>query len=253
MFDVGDERMSGAGRAAELDRLWKIGVGHSADDPHMADAESLHDLAAEAEGGAAGALVKLLILSGARRNEVTELVRDEIKADVIELPGERTKNGLPHAIPVTPMIQGVLESLPSTGKFVLKAAGDGPVLLFANSVEHAQHLAARLCLRGVPAALIYADTDTAVRQYFIRQFLDGQIKVLANYQVLATSFDAPKTSTIVISRPVFSPVRYMQMVGRGLRGPKNGGTETCKIITVVDNLLQYTDRLAYHYFMRHYS
>jgi hypothetical protein len=30
----------------------------------------------------------------------------------------------------------------------------------------------------------------------------------------------------------------MQMVGRGLRGPRNGGTETCKIITIVDNLLQ---------------
>jgi superfamily II DNA or RNA helicase len=127
------------------------------------------------------------------------------------------------------------------------------VLLFANSVEHAQHLAARLCLTGVPAASIYADTDVAVRQYFIRQFLDGRIKVLANYQVLATGFDAPKTETIVISRPVFSPVRYMQMVGRGLRGPRNGGTKTCNIITVVDNLVQYGDRLAYHYFMRHYS
>jgi superfamily II DNA or RNA helicase len=136
---------------------------------------------------------------------------------------------------------------------VRKAVDDGPVLLFANSVEHAQHLAARLCLSGVPAASIYADTDVAVRQYFIRHFLDGRIKVLANYQVLATGFDAPKTSTIVISRPVFSPVRYMQMVGRGLRGPKNGGTESCKIITVVDNLMQYGDRLAYHYFMRHYS
>ncbi|WP_316166791.1 MULTISPECIES: DEAD/DEAH box helicase [unclassified Bradyrhizobium] len=136
---------------------------------------------------------------------------------------------------------------------VKKAVQDGPVLLFANSVEHAQHLSARLCLAGVPAASIYADTDSGVRQYFIRQFLDGRVKVLTNYQVLATGFDAPKTATILISRPVFSPVRYMQMVGRGLRGPKNGGTETCKIITVVDNLVQYGDRLAYHYFMRHYS
>jgi superfamily II DNA or RNA helicase len=135
---------------------------------------------------------------------------------------------------------------------VRKAVDDGPVLLFANSVVHSQHLAARLCLSGVPAASIYGDTDVAVRQYFIRHFLEGRIKVLANYQVLATGFDAPKTATIVISRPVFSPVRYMQMVGRGLRGPKNGGTETCKIITVVDNLVQYGDRLAYHYFMRHY-
>ena len=75
--------------------------------------------AAEDERGPAGALVKLLILSGARRNEVTELARDEIKAEVIELPGERTKNGSPHTIPITPMIRRVLESLPATGRFAL--------------------------------------------------------------------------------------------------------------------------------------
>ncbi len=65
--------------------------------------------AAEAASGAAGALVKLLILSGARRNEMTELARDEIKAETIELPGERTKNGESHTIPITPMIRRVLE------------------------------------------------------------------------------------------------------------------------------------------------
>ncbi len=75
--------------------------------------------AADAEGGAAGALIKLLVLSGARRNEMTELARDEIGTDAIELPGERTKNGLPHTIPITPMIRGVLDALPSAGKFVL--------------------------------------------------------------------------------------------------------------------------------------
>jgi len=61
--------------------------------------------AADAEGGPAGILVKLLILTGARRNEITELARDEIKAVAIELPGERTKNGMPHAIPLTAMMR----------------------------------------------------------------------------------------------------------------------------------------------------
>jgi len=75
--------------------------------------------AADREGGAAGALVKLLILTGARRNEITELSRDEIKTETIELPGERTKNGLPHTIPLTTLMRGVLEELPRTGKFVL--------------------------------------------------------------------------------------------------------------------------------------
>jgi integrase len=75
--------------------------------------------AADAAGGAAGALVKLLILSGARRNEMTELARDEITPDAIELAGDRTKNGLPHTIPITPIIRSVLGGLPPTGKFVL--------------------------------------------------------------------------------------------------------------------------------------
>jgi integrase len=75
--------------------------------------------AADAEGGPAGALVKLLILSGARRNEITELAREEIAASAIELPSERTKNGLPHSIPITPMIRRVLDALPGTGKFLL--------------------------------------------------------------------------------------------------------------------------------------
>ena len=75
--------------------------------------------AADHDGGPAGALVKLLILTGARRNEITELSRDEIKAEAIELPGERTKNGLPHTIPLTPLMRRILETLPGTGKFVL--------------------------------------------------------------------------------------------------------------------------------------
>jgi integrase len=78
--------------------------------------------AADAEGGAAGALVKLLMLSGARRNEITELARDEIKEEAIELPGKRTKNGLPHTIPITPMIRQVFDLLPTTGKFLLNGA-----------------------------------------------------------------------------------------------------------------------------------
>jgi len=78
--------------------------------------------AANEEGGAAGALIKLLVLSGARRNEMTELARDEIAPHAIELPGARTKNGLSHTIPITSMIRRVLDTLPSTGKFVLNGA-----------------------------------------------------------------------------------------------------------------------------------
>jgi superfamily II DNA or RNA helicase len=129
---------------------------------------------------------------------------------------------------------------------VLESA-ESSILLFANSVAHAQFLAARLHLAGCPAAAVSGETDRLARQYFIRRFRAGEIRVLCNHSVLTTGFDAPKSDMILISRPVFSPVRYMQMVGRGLRGPANGGTENCRIVTVEDNILSYRDRLAYHY------
>jgi superfamily II DNA or RNA helicase len=135
---------------------------------------------------------------------------------------------------------------------IVDYAEDGQVLLFANSVSHASYLAALLQLRGVQSAAVHGGTETSARQYFIRQFQNGAIKVLCNYGVLVTGFDAPKTDVIVISRPVFSPVRYMQMVGRGLRGEKNGGTATCRVVTVLDNILEYRDRLAYHTYFTPY-
>ena len=69
--------------------------------------------------GAAGALIKLLVLTGARRNEMTERARGEISADTIESQGNRTKNGLPHTIPITPIIRRLLDALPKSGTFVL--------------------------------------------------------------------------------------------------------------------------------------
>ena len=44
----------------------------------------------------------------------------------------------------------------------------------------------------------------------------------------------------------------MQMVGRGLRGMKNGGTATCHVVTMLDNIIEYSDRLAYHTYFTPY-
>jgi hypothetical protein len=97
-------------------------------------------------------------------------------------------------------------------------------------------MAARLNLAGIGAAAISGSTPTVARRYFLDRFQGGQIRVLCNHSVLTTGFDAPRTDMVLIARQVFSPVRYMQMVGRGLRGEKNGGTASCRIVTVVDNL-----------------
>jgi hypothetical protein len=38
------------------------------------------------------------------------------------------------------------------------------------------------------------------------------------------------------------------MIGRGLRGPANGGKPLCELVTVQDNFGRYRDQLAFHHF-----
>ena len=51
-----------------------------------------------------------------------------------------------------------------------------------------------------------------------------------------------------MARPTYSPNLYQQMIGRGLRGPVNGGTEECLIVNVEDNVVQYGEQLAFREF-----
>jgi superfamily II DNA or RNA helicase len=134
----------------------------------------------------------------------------------------------------------------------IRRGGEGAILFFANSVQHAQEISARLNLAGISSAPINGSMPTVARRYFLDRFQRGEIRVLCNHSVLASGFDAPKTDMVFIARQVFSPVRYMQMVGRGLRGEKNGGTACCRIVTVVDNLGRFQDRHPYHYCQRYF-
>ncbi len=122
---------------------------------------------------------------------------------------------------------------------------DWPTLIFATSVEHAQTIAALLNTRGVKARSVSGDTDRAVRRSVVEDFRSGKITVLVNYGVFREGFDAPKTRAIVVARPVYSPNLYFQMIGRGLRGPKNGGSERCLIINVQDNIDNFNRELAF--------
>ena len=69
--------------------------------------------------------------------------------------------------------------------------------------------------------------------------------MLVNYGVFREGFDAPRTRVIVVARPVYSPNLYFQMIGRGLRGPKNGGTDRCLIVNVQDNIDNFERKLAF--------
>ncbi|MFG6401240.1 sacsin N-terminal ATP-binding-like domain-containing protein [Microbacterium sp. P04] len=109
------------------------------------------------------------------------------------------------------------------------------VLVFTPNVLSAQVLAATLRFRGVEAASVSGQTGRQGRRDVIKSFKRGDIQVLANCDLLTQGFDAPGVTALYIARPTFSPNAYIQMAGRGLRGPKNGGKEECLIVDMADN------------------
>ncbi len=132
---------------AHLHRLfkWAVGRGIIASNP-MADlpkpgSETKRDrVLSDAElvavwKGAAdlgwpfGDASRLLILTGARREEIGGLRWPEIDGDSIKLDGARTKNGEPHVIPLSTPARAIIEGLPriAGSEFVFTTTGKTPI------------------------------------------------------------------------------------------------------------------------------
>jgi superfamily II DNA or RNA helicase len=111
-----------------------------------------------------------------------------------------------------------------------------------------------LTYRGVAAAHLDGATNKARRRALIADFRAGRVQVLCNYALLSTGFDAPKVDVVFIARPTQSLVLYSQMIGRGLRGPAIGGTQACRVVDVIDNIIGFSnENRVYNYFADYFT
>jgi integrase len=97
----------------------------------------------QAGDGEYGAIVRLLILTGQRREEVAGMLRRELTDDLWTIGSDRTKNGLPHKVPLAAEAEGIVSAIarrderelvfgsregPFSGWSKAKAALDGRLL-----------------------------------------------------------------------------------------------------------------------------
>ena len=116
------------------------------------------------------------------------------------------------------------------------------ILLFACSVDHAKNISVILnaCLK-IKSHYVVGEMDRQDRLNAIKQFRSGELEVLCNYGVLTTGYDSPNIDCVIVARPTMSQLLYTQMVGRGLRGKKSGGTENCLVIDIHDDIQQHNN------------
>jgi integrase len=92
--------------------------------------------AATKMGGPFGALIRLLVLTGQRRDEVARIRWAEIDLDgrLWTLARERVKNDAPHDVPLSKAVVAILQTLPRIGtEYVLTTNGKAPASNYAKN------------------------------------------------------------------------------------------------------------------------
>lgn len=109
----------------------------------------------------------------------------------------------------------------------------GKTLIFALNVLHCRLLYEELKKHGVRCGCVYSGQEDNER--IIREFRSGKIQVLINVNIMTEGTDVPDIRTVMLTRPTQSEGFLVQMIGRGMRGPRaSGGTQTVNIVDFHD-------------------
>jgi DNA repair protein RadD len=110
-------------------------------------------------------------------------------------------------------------------------------IIFAQSKAHAIALNIYLSSHNIENELIIGETPTVKRKEFLKNFgsKDSSLSVLVNYQILSTGIDVPGMNSIMILSNIDSPTLALQIIGRAMRGEKNGGNVSNTIFLTKDN------------------
>lgn len=104
-------------------------------------------------------------------------------------------------------------------------------IIFCPGVRHAELLTDAInSIRPASAACIHGGTPS--RDQILRRYKDGQLRYLANFNVLTEGIDLPATSIIPNCRPTKSRLVYAQAAGRGTR--LHPGKTDCLIVDFTD-------------------
>lgn len=101
-------------------------------------------------------------------------------------------------------------------------------IVYAISIQHAEHIAEFYRENGIKAVAISSKTPLVERKELIERFKcsllssslkskDDEIEVLVSVDLFSEGFNCPDVEFIQLARPTLSLAKYMQMVGRGLR------------------------------------
>ena len=98
-------------------------------------------------------------------------------------------------------------------------------IIFAESKAHAIALSLYLKVNKIENGLIVGETPNINRKKLLKRLGDknNSLNVIVNERILQTGIDVPGLNSIIVLTKIESPNTALQILGRAMRGPKNGG------------------------------
>lgn len=106
---------------------------------------------------------------------------------------------------------------------------------FGATVEHCHHISEALTARGIPNAVVSANTPHTERDASLAMLRNGQLRAIVNVATMTTGIDVPELDLIALMRNTRSPVLLTQIAGRGMRIAP--GKTDCLFVDFTDTLM----------------
>ena len=100
---------------------------------------------------------------------------------------------------------------------------------FCVSIEHAEYMANKFNLAGIPSRAVTSAVSSDERRQILSEFRAGSVKAIFAVDIFNEGVDIPDVNTLLMLRPTESATVFIQQLGRGLR---KSASKNC--LTVLD-------------------
>jgi superfamily II DNA or RNA helicase len=154
----------------------------------------------------------------------------QVTVDGLSLAEVATRGGdfAPESLSAAMVTPDVVTAVVTTW---LEEASNRPTFVYVPSIAATAVYANAFWDAGVTTGVITGYQSEEERAHVLKQFREGDLRVIVNCMVLTYGIDEPCVSCIVLARPTKSQVLYVQIVGRGLR--LYPGKSDCLVLDVV--------------------
>ena len=115
-------------------------------------------------------------------------------------------------------------------------------MAFCQSKTHADFMHGEFTKRGIPSIAVHSDSPPGTREQALADLENGKIKAIFSVDMFNEGVDLPELDIVLMLRPTYSTVIFLQQLGRGLRKIDKNPDKRLDVLDLVGNHRSFLHR-----------